>query len=224
MRYLLLLLLPLLLTSCYRPVYGERPFGADATKQETRLNRIGIGNIPDETGQQLRNFLIDRMYGSGRPAQTDATLGITLQKIEEDLGLQKDATTLRKKITYIATYTLTDHASRKKLYGGRSRSFVSYDKIDAQYGALVSKDAATERAMRELSDLIITQLLVYYGQHDALPPELFKQQELEAEQLGREETLKALQERVEEDPSPENKEALANFLKQPAPTLKNLLP
>ncbi len=169
MRILILLLIPLLLTSCYRPVYGNKSFGADATVQETRLNRIAIANIPDETGQTLRNFLIDRMYGAGRPAQTDATLSVSLSTVEEDLGLQKDATTLRKKVTYIARYTLTDSATQKRLYSGMSRTFVSYDKIDAQYGVLASRKAATERAMRECSDLIVTQLLAYYGNRDVFP-------------------------------------------------------
>lgn len=172
----LFILLPLLLLSaCYRPVYGERPFGADATVQENRLNRIAVANIGDELGQQLRNFLIDRMYGAGRPDKTDATLSIGLSSVEEDLGLQKDATTLRKKVTYVASYTLTDNATQKVLLARSSRTFVSYDKIDAQYGVLVSKSASAERAMRELSDLVVTQLLVYYGQKDVLPPESLPQ-------------------------------------------------
>lgn len=169
MRIFLVLLLPLLLSSCYRPVYGERPFGAEATTQEKRLNRIFIANIGDELGQLLRNNLIDRMYGEGRPDKTDATLQIGLATTQEDLGLQKDATTLRKKITYIANFTLTDNATQKRLYTSTARTFVSYDKIDAQYGALSSKENSAHRAIRELSDLIVTQLLVYYGQRDYSP-------------------------------------------------------
>jgi LPS-assembly lipoprotein len=166
MRILILLLLPLFLSSCYQPVYGERPFGAPATAQETRLNRIAIANIPDEQGQILRNYLIDRMYGAGRPDKTDATLNIAITKTEEDLGLQKDATTLRKKINYIANYSLVDNATHKNLYTRTSRTFVSYDKIDTQYGVVISKEASADRAYRELSDLIVTQLLIYYGQDD----------------------------------------------------------
>ncbi len=166
MRLFLVLMLPLLLVSCYRPIYGERPFGAEATTQQKRLNRIAIANISDELGQQLRNQLIDRMYNEGRPDKTDAMLKISLATTEEDLGLQKDATTLRKKINYIASFVLTDNATQKKLYTGRARTFVSYDKIDAQYGALSSREHSAQRAIRELSDLIVTQLLVYYGQKD----------------------------------------------------------
>lgn len=169
MRIFLVLLLPLLLTSCYRPVYGERPFGAEATTQQKRLNHITIENISNELGQQLRNNLIDRMYNDGRPDKTDASLQIGLATSEEDLGLQKDATTLRKKINYFANFVLTDNATHKKLYSGSARTFVSYDKIDAQYGALSSRENSAQRAIRELSDLIVTQLLVYYGQKDYSP-------------------------------------------------------
>ena len=140
-----------------------------ATQQETRLNRTAIAAIANEQGQILRNFLIDRMYGQGRPEKTDATLSITISQAEEDLGLQRDATTLRRKVTYTAAYTLTDNATHKLLYTGTSRTLVSYDKINAQYGAMVSRESAGKRAMRDLSDLIITQLLVYYGKKDNEP-------------------------------------------------------
>ncbi len=176
MRLFIVLLLPLILTSCYRPIYGERPFGAEATVQEKRLNRIAIANISNELGQQLRNHLIDRMYGQGRPEKTDATLQISLATTEENLGLQRDATTLRKKITYIANYILTDSTTQKKLYTGTSRTFVSYNKIDAQYGALSSRENSAQRAIRELSDLIVTQLLAYYGQKDFSPTPMTEEQ------------------------------------------------
>ncbi|MBY0429360.1 MAG: hypothetical protein K2Q32_09100 [Alphaproteobacteria bacterium] len=169
MRILLLLLFPLLLTSCYRPVYGERPFGASSTTQENRLNRIAISNIGDEAGQQMRNFLIDRMYGSGRPDKTDATLSVGLGKTEEDLGLQPDGTTLRKRVTYVASYTLSDNATGRVLYSGHSRSVVYYGKLVAQYGVLVTREASLERGLRDLSDAIVRNLLVFYGQQDVLP-------------------------------------------------------
>lgn len=169
MRYFLLLLFPLLLSSCYRPVYDERPFGADATTQENRLNRIAISNIGDEAGQQMRNFLIDRMYGSGRPQKTDATLGVGLSKTEEDLGLQRDGTTLRKRVTYVASYTLSDNASGRVLYSGYSRTTVYYGKLIGQYGVLVTREASLERALNDLSDAIVRNLLVFYGKNDVLP-------------------------------------------------------
>lgn len=166
MRFLILIILPVLLASCYRPMYGERPFGAAATQEETRLNSIHIANIPNEQGQILRNFLIDRMYGAGRPDKTDATLSVTISTGETDLGLQRDATTVRKKLVYAGTYFLTDNKTQQSLTSGAVRSIVFYDKIDAQYGALASKDAAAERALREISDLIVNQLLVYIHRKD----------------------------------------------------------
>jgi hypothetical protein len=163
MRYLILALF--LLTSCYQPIYGNK-VGGTPTAQEARLNAIAIGNIADEQGQTLRNLLIDRMYGAGRPEKTDARLDITITQTIEDLGLQKDATTLRKRVTFTAVYTLVD-AANKTVLSTQSRAFATYNYIDAQYGALVSKDSAHKRALHELADLITARLLVYYGEGDA---------------------------------------------------------
>lgn len=172
MRFLSLLLALLLLSSCYRPMYGGKSWGGEASVSETRLQAVDIANISNEDGQILRNALIDRMYGAGRPDKTSTQLSVKLSSVIEDLGLQKDATTLRKKITYTANYTLTDKTTGKTLLNTKSLAFGSYNYIDAQYASLNSKESAQERALRELANLIVTRILVYYGEGDnaALAP------------------------------------------------------
>jgi hypothetical protein len=51
----------------FHAVYGSHG-GSDSPVAE-QLNQVAIDNIPDRQGQMLRNALIDRMYGKGRPLQ-----------------------------------------------------------------------------------------------------------------------------------------------------------
>jgi LPS-assembly lipoprotein len=165
-RALFFLLPLLLLTACYQPVYGGKSFSSAPTAQENRLNRVALGNIPDENGQQLRNLLIDRMYTAGRPDKPAHQLNVTLTSLEEKLGLQKDATTTRARLTLSTSYALVDTATGKTVFSNSARSVVSYNILDAQYATLASKENAYDRALRELSDMIVGRLLLYFGNEE----------------------------------------------------------
>jgi LPS-assembly lipoprotein len=162
------LLLPLSLTGCYQPVYGQKSLAAmDApTAQEEKLGAIQIGSIPDVTGQRLRNMLIDRFYSYGRPTQPLYRLDVRLTPLEEKLGLQKDATVTRARLTLTANYDLVDSATSKIIFSGFSRSVVSNNVLNDEYATLTSREDAYDRAVRELSDLITTRLLIHFNQND----------------------------------------------------------
>jgi LPS-assembly lipoprotein len=158
---LLLLLAPfLVLGGCYQPLYGTKAFSATPSAAESRLNQVAIANIPDETGQKLRNLLIDRFYINGRPLRPDYELLTRLTIFEEKLGLRKDATTSRARLSLTADYDVIESATRKKIFSGISRSSVSYNILDQQFATLSSKENAVDRGLRELSEMITTRLLL----------------------------------------------------------------
>ncbi len=161
MRHLPLLFL-LALSACYHPLYGDKPLGEAPTAQEQKLNAVFLGAVDGEKGQKLRNLLIDRMYGQGRPLHADTTLNIELSTIEENLGLQKNAVTARARLTVSVVYTLVDNATRKPLFTGKSRSIVSYNTLDEQYATLASKEDAYTRALTEIADRMVNRLLLYF--------------------------------------------------------------
>jgi LPS-assembly lipoprotein len=162
MRFLFLIPL-LLLAACYHPLYGSKDFSGTPSAQEKNLNSIFIAGIPDENGQRLRNLLIDRFYGAGRPATTSTRLEVQLVAFEEKLGLQKDATTTRARLNLTSNYTLFDSATNKPLFRATSRSTVSYNILDDQYATLALKEDAYSRGVRELSELMTTRLLLYFS-------------------------------------------------------------
>ena len=96
---LLLLLLPyLLLTGCgFHPIYGSRD---ESTRRCSRNSiRSPSRAFPDRQGQTLRNELIDRMYGKGRPHNPKYHLAVTLRSTEEGIGLLPNAITTLTELT-----------------------------------------------------------------------------------------------------------------------------
>ena len=78
------------------------------------------------------------------------------------VSLSRDNTTSRTSITATAKYALTETASGRTLYTSTSRATDAYDVLVSDFGTLVSRDDAVNRALREVSDDIRTQLAIYF--------------------------------------------------------------
>ena len=154
---LLLLLcgLPALSACGFRPMYG------DAAKADERLNAVDIALIKDRSGQQLRNYLIDRMYLKGRPDRPEYTLSISLAERQIDLGIQKDATATRSQITIAASFALHSKTDGKLLTSGSIRQLSSYNVLPSEYATLVAEQDARERTLRAVGDEIILRLTLF---------------------------------------------------------------
>jgi LPS-assembly lipoprotein len=133
------------------------------------MNQVAIDPMPDRPGQMLRNDLIDRMYGKGRPAQAAYHLGIKLRIAEEDLGLLTNATSALSGLHVYGDYALTDAGGKTVLSGG-VHSMATYDKLSSQYATLAARDGAIERTMREVSEQITGRLSLYFAEQAAAPP------------------------------------------------------
>lgn len=164
----LLIAICFLLAGCgFHPLYGN--IGGTG-KAATELGQVQIGNIPDRSGQMMRNFLIDKMYLEGRPVSPRYELAISLTETAVDLGIRKDATASRAQLNLVARYAMTDIDSGKRLVKGEAKSTVSYSKLDAQYANLVSSEDARARALREASDQIVNRLALYFEDRDETHP------------------------------------------------------
>ncbi len=166
----LFLVLLLSLSACYRPLYGPKNVGEAQNAAEARLNNISISPIDDRNGQVLRNFLIDRFYGEGRPVKPSHDLRITLHTAEDKLGLQKDATTTRARLTVDATCNMYDISTAKLVWTGIIHSTVSYDILDQQYANLSAQENAYARALRDVADQITRRVLLSFNGKTELPP------------------------------------------------------
>lgn len=159
---LLLALSPAVLSACgFSPVYGvaSRPDGAVGQA----LANVQIDPIADRNGQVLRNNLIDRFYGEGRPSSPRYRLAVALAATEEELGIQKDATATRARLRLQASYELIDSNSGQVVYRTFSRSVISYNLLDSQFAVLATKQDAYDRGLTELADDIRARLALYFA-------------------------------------------------------------
>lgn len=158
-------LLPLLclLSACgFHPVYGSHG-GGDNSPAAAALNRISIDNIPDHSGQLLRNDLIDSMYGKGRPAQPAYTLTVKLRQTEEDIGILANATATRTMLNMYGDYVLKDMQG-KEILKGTAHSVASFNQLSDQYATLVARNDAIERTINEVSQQIVNRLSLHFAE------------------------------------------------------------
>ncbi|MBV8061606.1 MAG: hypothetical protein JO126_02095 [Alphaproteobacteria bacterium] len=159
-----LILSGLMVQGCgYHAVYATQ---GSTSAVANELNQVGIDSIPNREGQVLRNDLIDRLYGKGRPTSVNYHLSVKINIGSEDLGTLADSTTVLVGINTDANYTLTDTAGHQVL-SGHAHSATSYDKLNNQYGTLASHDSAVDRTLHEVGEQITNRLGLYFAEKDS---------------------------------------------------------
>ncbi|TWA95542.1 LPS-assembly lipoprotein [Azospirillum brasilense] len=144
----------------FQPMYGNLGANSIGTAE---LQQVEIGGIKDRYGQKLRNLLIDRFYADGRPAAPRYRLETVLTASEQKLSLQKDATATRAQLVVNAPYQLIDAATGAILFQANARSYISYNVLEQQYGALATVENAYDRAILEISNEITTRVAAQLG-------------------------------------------------------------
>ncbi len=143
----------------FQPLYGQRDRGSVAAE----LAAVKISLIENRIGQQLHNFLLDRLNPKGKPATAIYDLTIELEESKEDLGIRKDATATRANLTLRAEYELRRAATEEILVEGSIRSVTSYNIVDSDFANLSAESDARERAVREISEAIKIRLGIYFS-------------------------------------------------------------
>ncbi len=149
----------LMLGACgFHPMYGKANHGAVVPE----IAAVGIGIIPDRSGQQLRNMLLDRLTPAGAPAEPRYTLDIALSEARQELGIREDETATRANLIVNARYTLTHVPTRTVLIEGRTRSINSFDIVTSEFATLIAERDARERGLRVISNAIAARLAAYF--------------------------------------------------------------
>lgn len=147
----------LALSACgFRPLYGSGPRAA-----QRNLVSVAIDTIPDRSGQQLRNLLMQSMNPKGFPARPAYTLGVSLRESSARLGLQKDETATRASLTVVAQFTLADADTGKAIFRGTSRSLSNYDVVISDFATVVAENDAREKVLRAISQDITYRLALF---------------------------------------------------------------
>ncbi|MGE3623496.1 MAG: LPS assembly lipoprotein LptE [Bdellovibrionales bacterium] len=155
-----------LLAGCgFHPIYGARD---DNSSVAAELNQVAVENIPDRPGQMLRNGLIDRMYGKGRPRNPKYHLEISLNWTEEGIGLLPDATTSLTELNLNADYYLKDDTG-KVLMHAVAHAVANYNQLEEQLGTVAARDNAYQRSLNMIANEIVIRLGLFFSEGAALP-------------------------------------------------------
>ncbi|MGE3769806.1 MAG: LPS assembly lipoprotein LptE [Bdellovibrionales bacterium] len=160
------------ITACgFQPMYGDHSPAkmAHADLQKVRIAIVDHNEIRvlqsirtgERLNQQLTNKLIDRMYKSGYPREPEYELMVNMQMEERGLGIRKDATITRAELVMISEMVLRQSGSMEELYRTTIRTRVAYNILEGQYGTLVAKENAQDRALEELANDIVTRTSLF---------------------------------------------------------------
>ncbi|MHA1536464.1 MAG: LPS assembly lipoprotein LptE [Alphaproteobacteria bacterium] len=153
-----------LLGGCgYRPLYAS---GGDSGVAD-ELAAVKIGLIPNRTGQQLRNILLDRMNPRGEPSQPLYRLVVAVLPSRQELGVRKDDTSTRANFILQGKYRLLDAKNGRILFEADSRRVASYNISDDDFSTISAAEAARGRVASEMADEIVTRIAVYLNRRRA---------------------------------------------------------
>lgn len=152
------------LTGCgFTPLYGNHSAGANQSVR-AQLSGVYIANIADQSGQYLRNALMDRFYAQGRPG-TPAAYNLNVASVAEsrsELDITKTSDSTRAQLYMTTSFVLNDGKGQPLLT--RSLTAVtSYNILDSQFTTRVAEDAARRQALDDLARQIETHLLLYFN-------------------------------------------------------------
>jgi len=147
----------------FQPLYGKKSVG----NVESAFSNVKIQTISGRVGQQVHNYLLDRINSEGRPASPLYLLAVTLDVQQVRLGIERDETATRAKVIVLADVQLQDIATGDILLHRSARSTNSYNIVDSAVATRSAELDAVDRAAREVSDEIRLLLALYFRRQAA---------------------------------------------------------
>lgn len=144
----------------FKPLHAR---GDDDVAATDDLAAVRIEPMRDRVGQQMHNFLRDRLNVNGQPVSPNYRLKVELTETLSELGVRRDETATRANLRLEAFFYLLDINGKEALLAGKSSSTTSYDILENPFATTVSEDNARERALREVADDIQIRLAVYFS-------------------------------------------------------------
>lgn len=162
-KYLLLIPLVSFLTSCgFAPMYGEH---AAHKVTATELTSIKIANIPDRSGQMLRNELVDYLQPSGAPASPLYRLDVTnLREEIRDLDVTVLSDTTREQMKLTALMELTDLSTGEVVLRKSLSARGSYNILESEYTSRISRQDLRKDLIEKLASQTSRYISLYFHQ------------------------------------------------------------
>jgi LPS-assembly lipoprotein len=160
---LALTLLPLIGGCGFHPLYGEQ----EQEVLDPELAAVVVTPIADRDGQKLEFMLREQLNPDRLAVKRLYALQVILRATRIDLGLQRDATSIRGRIDGSATMILTTLTTHKQLYNSTAVSSSDFTILEDAYAAQVGEDDARERVVRDLSNQISLRLSLFLREQHA---------------------------------------------------------
>lgn len=160
-RYIAALTFLFLTSACgFQPLYGVHE---NHVETRNELAKIKILTIADRLGQQVHNYLLDRITPLGSPVTPAYMLGVKLNLSKQELGVGSDETTTRAKLVLSASFHLQDKHTGKNMFQSDTQSTNSYTIVKSEFANLSAEVDAIDRAAREVSESIRSRLALYFA-------------------------------------------------------------
>lgn len=143
----------LALSGCgFSPLYAG-PQGGQAS---AALQTVQVQNIPERSGQVLRQTLQQDLYTNGQPIQALYLLSVSYNIEQTGEGVQADSSTTRIRFDATASWRLSPIGEPSKtLISGNTTAMNASNIIDQQYFA---SNLETQTIDQELADYISAQI------------------------------------------------------------------
>lgn len=150
----------LFISACgFKPMYSSNN---SAPNLSAELAQIEIGNIPNKSGQYLRNALIDRFYSDAYPANARYSLKVSpIQEKVIDLDITKTSDATRAQLHLKTQITLTNNDSDEIVLTRKLSSISSYNILTSEFATRVSAQNTRENALNDLANQIELQIGLY---------------------------------------------------------------
>lgn len=145
-----------------RPVYYSGDSKNDAKEG---MQHVRVEMIEERPGQILYTYLVSSLaYDHETEAKAipkTISLKIELKESIESLGMKKDGTSSRERISLFANCSLIDLKSGRQLASFKSRSTLNYNLVSQQFSILAAKEHNRKKALKTLSADILNRVSLY---------------------------------------------------------------
>lgn len=153
----------LLLSGCgFHPMHGTAFQDEAGIAFQQELTQIEISNIPDSSGQYLRNALIDRFYLDARPENPRYVLNISpIRESIIDLDITKTSDATRGQLRLNTEMNLVDQESGEIVLTRKLGTVTSYNILTSEFATRVSEDNTRKNALDDLARQVELQIGLY---------------------------------------------------------------
>ena len=150
-----------LLAACgFQPMYGQQ---SGRRPSFDAFAEVAVAPIPERVGQLIRNRLLDQVNPYGEPGAARYTLGVTFARNRVPVAVDRDQTITRYNMTLVASYILTENASRTIVTRGSTRSVAAFNIVGSEFANIAAEHDAEERTAVSVADDIALRLGAYFA-------------------------------------------------------------